>query len=318
MDISKKLAEAGILPVVVIDDPKDAVPAANAMIEGGIDVMEITFRTAAASDAIRAVAESCPGMLVGAGTVITLEQCKKAVGSGAKFIVAPGLDSEVVTWCIENGVMVVPGCVTPSEITSAMKLGLRLVKFFPADVYGGLNAMKALSGPFGVIRFIPTGGVNAQNVGEYIAAPFVHAVGGSWICPKADIAAGNFKKITELCKDARSRILGFEVDHIGINCEDDKASMAVCEELGRAFGFEIKAGNSSNFSTASIEVMKSMYLGRNGHIAVRTNSIECAVAELSKRGYEADMETAKYKGDRMAAVYLKKEFGGFAVHLRQK
>ena len=206
MDVTTRLARAGVVPVVVLEHAKDAVPTAKAMAAGGIDVMEITFRTAAAADSIRAVSENCPEMLVGAGTVITLEQCKNAVESGAKFIVAPGFDEEVVRWCVENNVPVTPGCVTPTEIMAAMKLGLKVVKFFPAGVYGGLSAMKALSGPFGGIKFIPTGGVNAQNLAEYISAPFIHAVGGSWVCPKADISAGNFEKITALCREAHATV----------------------------------------------------------------------------------------------------------------
>ena len=316
--ILKKLSCAGVVPVVVLDDAKDAVPTAKALLAGGIDVMEITFRTAAAADSIAAVAKECPNMLVGAGTVITLDQCKKAVECGSKFIVAPGFSDEVVAWCVANNIAITPGCVTPTEIMAAMAHGLKVVKFFPANVYGGLNAMKALSGPFGGIKFIPTGGVNGQNVGEYIVAPFIHAVGGSWVCAKADIAAGNFEKITALCKQARAAITGFEVAHIGINCADAEESMAVCEQLNQAFDFETKPGNSSNFSTSAIEVMKSMYLGKNGHIAVRTNSMPVAIAELEKRGFVVDMETAKYKGERMIAVYLKDEFGGFAVHLLQK
>lgn len=203
MDNLEMIKQSGIIPVVVLEDAKDAVPTANALLAGGIDVMEITFRTAAAADSIKAVSENCPDMLVGAGTVITLEQCKKAVEMGAKFIVSPGFDEEVVRWCVENGVAVTPGCVTPTEIMAAMKLGLKVVKFFPASVYGGLAAMKALSAPFGGIKFIPTGGVNEKNLGEFIAAPFIHAVGGSWVCTKKDIAEGNFDKITGLCREAK-------------------------------------------------------------------------------------------------------------------
>ena len=206
MKVLDRLHGCGVVPVVVLDDVKDAVATAKALLAGGVDVMEITFRTAAAADSIKAVAENCPDMLVGAGTVITLDQCKKAVECGAKFIVSPGFDEEVVRWCVERSVPITPGCVTPSEIMAAMKLGLTVVKFFPAGVYGGLSAMKALSGPFGGIKFIPTGGVNSHNIGEFIAAPFIHAVGGSWVCPKADIAAGNFEKITTLCKQARTAI----------------------------------------------------------------------------------------------------------------
>ena len=318
MDIVEKLGNAGVVPVVVLDKAEDAVPTAKALLAGGVDVMEITFRTAAAADSIAAVAKECPEMVVGAGTVITLEQCEKAVECGAKFIVSPGYSDEVVAWCVENGVAITPGCVTPTEIMAAMSHGLKVVKFFPANVYGGLSAMKALSGPFGGIKFIPTGGVNGQNIGEFIAAPFIHAVGGSWVCPKADIAAGKFEKITELCKQARSAALGFEVAHIGVNCEDAAAASAVCEKLNEAFDLPVKDGSSSMFASSGIEVMKTMFKGKNGHIAIRTNSVELAVAELAKKGFAYDESSAKYKNGRMTVAYLKDEFGGFAVHLLQK
>ena len=204
MTVTERLANSVVVPVVVLDKPEDAVPTANALLAGGVDVMEIPFRTAAAAESIKAVSEQCPDVLVGAGTVINLEQCKKAVEMGARFIVSPGFNLEVVQWCIDNGVAVTPGCVTPTEIMSAVNLGLKVLKFFPANVYGGLTAMKALSAPFPGIKFIPTGGVNGQNIGEYISAPFIHAVGGSWVCAKADINAGNWDKITALCKEARA------------------------------------------------------------------------------------------------------------------
>lgn len=203
MDNLERLNRCGIVPVVVLDNAEDAVDTAKALLAGGVDVMEITFRTAAAEEAIRRVTENCPDMLVGAGTIVNLAQCKQAVAAGARFIVSPGFDRAVVNWCVENGIAVTPGCVTPTEIMEAIALGLKVVKFFPANVYGGLSAMKALSGPFGNVKFIPTGGVNIENIREFRAAPFVHAVGGSWVCSKVDIAAHNYEKITELCKEAR-------------------------------------------------------------------------------------------------------------------
>ena len=206
MNTTEKLAACGVVPVVVIEHAQDAVPTAEAMVAGGINVMEITFRTAAAADAIKAVSQQCPDMLVGAGTVITLEQCKTAVECGAKFIVAPGYDDDVVSWCVENNIPVTPGCVTPTEIMAAMKHGLKVMKFFPANVYGGLGALKALAGPFGGVKFIPTGGVSAANLAEFIKSPYIHAVGGSWVCPKAEISAHNFEKITELCREARETV----------------------------------------------------------------------------------------------------------------
>lgn len=317
MDVLKRLAQSGVVPVVVLEDAKDAVPTAKAMLAGGIDVMEITFRTAAAADSIKAVAQECPDMVVGAGTVINLEQCKLAVECGAKFIVSPGYDEETVAWCCDNGIPVTPGCVTPTEIMMALKHGLKVLKFFPANVYGGLSAIKSLAGPFGGVKFIPTGGVNAQNLAEFISSPYIHAVGGSWICPKADIAAGNFDKITALCKEARKTLLGFEVAHIGINTPDADASMDVCKAFNDAFDFNVKQGNSSNFASTGVEVMKTMFKGANGHIAIRTNKMIPAIAEMERRGYELDMDSVKDK-DNIKAVYFKNEIGGFAVHLLQK
>ena len=208
MDVLTRLANSIVVPVVVLEKVEDAIPTAKAMAAGGVDVMEITFRTACAPEAIKAVAENCPDVLVGAGTIVNLEQCKLAIEMGAKFIVSPGFSEEVVAYCVENGVAVAPGCVTPTEIMSALKYGLKMVKFFPANVYGGLNAMKNLSAPFVGLKFLPTGGVNTGNIKEYVDAPFIHAVGGSWVCPKADIAAGNWDKITQLCIGARKAAKG--------------------------------------------------------------------------------------------------------------
>lgn len=317
MDVLKRLSASGVVPVVVLERAEDAVPTAKAMFDGGIDVMEITFRTAAAADSIKAVSERCPDMLVGAGTVITLDQCRLAVECGAKFIVCPGYDEEVVSWCCDNGVAVTPGCVTPTEIMMALKHGLKVLKFFPANIYGGLSALKALAGPFGGVKFIPTGGVNAQNLAEFAASPYVHAVGGSWVCPKADIAAGNFDKITDLCREARRSVLGFEVAHVGVNCPDAESAMDVCKSLQAAFDFGIKEGNSSNFASTGFEVMKTMFKGANGHVAVRTNKMDAAIAEMEKRGFALDWDSVKDKNN-IKALYFKDEIGGFAIHLLQK
>ena len=208
MTVMERLANSVVVPVVVLDKVEDAVPLAKAMAAGGVDTMEITFRTACAPDAIRAVAENCPDVLVGAGTIVNLDQCKKAIEMGAKFIVSPGFSDEIVGYCVANGVAVAPGCVTPTEIMGALKHGLKMVKFFPANVYGGLIALKNLAGPFQGLKFLPTGGVNNGNIKEFIDTPFIHAVGGSWVCPKADGLAGNWEKITQLCIDARKAAKG--------------------------------------------------------------------------------------------------------------
>jgi len=201
MDVMKQMEQMGVVPVVVLDDVKDAVPLAKAMQAGGIPCAEVTLRTAAGLGSIEKMRE-LGDILVGAGTVVTLDQCKDALSAGAQFIVSPGLNAKVVEHCLANGVAVLPGCVTPTEIMQAMELGLDTVKFFPANVYGGLKAMKALAAPFTGIQFIPTGGVNGENLAEYLTAPYVRAVGGSWLCTKADVNAGNFEKITALCRQA--------------------------------------------------------------------------------------------------------------------
>lgn len=317
-EVLKRMETTGIVPVVVIENSGKAAAAAKAMLAGGVDIMEITLRTSAGLESIKEVAKKCPETLVGAGTVLALDQCKESVENGARFIVSPGYNARVVDWCLENDIVVIPGCVTPTEITAAIERGLDILKFFPANVYGGLSAMKALAGPFGNIKFIPTGGVSAQNLGEFISASFIHAVGGSWICAKEDISSGSFDKITALCAEARQIILGFEFAHVGINTIDSEEAGDVSAQYGEAFGFMIKEGASSIFAGAGIEVVKGSYLGRNGHIAIKTNDIYRGMDYLMKNGFAIDMETAKYKGDRMIAVYLTDEIGSFAVHLLQK
>lgn len=201
MTIQERITKTYLVPVVVIKDPAHALPAAKAMLAGGVDMMEITLRTEHGIGAIKEVSEACPDMCVGAGTVVDLAGCKAAIEAGAKFIVSPGFDEEVVKYCIEKGVDVLPGCVTPSEIMAAMKLGLKVVKFFPANVYGGIKAIKSLAGPFGSMKFVPTGGVGASNLGDYVDKT-VFAIGGGWLCDPKAMAAGDYQSITDACAAA--------------------------------------------------------------------------------------------------------------------
>ena len=202
MTFTDKVFEAGIVPVVVLEKTEDAVPLANALLKGGISFMEITFRTACAADCIEIISKEVPDMTVGAGTVLNVAQAKLAVEKGAEFIVSPGLDEETVKWALENNIPVVPGCVTPTEIMKAVSLGLNVVKFFPADVYGGIKAVKALAAPFGQVKFLPTGGVSEANLKDFIENKSVAAVGGSWVCKKDDIANHDWDKITALSAEA--------------------------------------------------------------------------------------------------------------------
>ncbi len=203
-DMYKKLEAAKIVPVVVIDDAKDAVDLANAISNGGINIIEVTFRTAAAKEAIQLIHDKCPDMIVGAGTVLTTEQVDAAVSAGSEFIVTPGSNPKVIKYCVENDIPIVPGCANPSNVELALENGLKVVKFFPAEPAGGIKYIKAMSAPYVGVRFMPTGGISTDNVGNYLKEDCIIACGGSWMVKKALISEGKFDEISKLCKDAIS------------------------------------------------------------------------------------------------------------------
>ncbi len=201
-EVLDKIKELGIVPVVVLNEEKDAEPLAGALCRGGLPCAEVTFRTAAAKESIRIMTRCFPEMLVGAGTVLTTQQVDEAVEAGAKFIVSPGFNPRVVSYCIEKNILVTPGCMTPSEIEQALEHGLKVVKFFPAEPAGGLSMIKALAAPYVGIKFMPTGGINPENVREYLKYDRILACGGSWMVKGDLVKAGNFDRIEELTKEA--------------------------------------------------------------------------------------------------------------------
>ncbi len=201
-EILSKIKVIGIVPVIVLEDAKDAAPLAKALVEGGLPCAEVTFRTPCAEEAIRIMSSEYPGLLVGAGTVLTTEQVERAVGAGAKFIVSPGFHPEVVDYCLEKNILVLPGCVTPSEAAQAVKRGIRIVKFFPAEQFGGLATLKALAAPYTGLQFMPTGGIGPKNVREYLSYDRIVACGGSWMVKGELIKTGDFASITSLIKEA--------------------------------------------------------------------------------------------------------------------
>lgn len=202
----QQIAAIGIVPVIVIRDAAQAVPLARALHAGGVGCIEITLRTDAGIEAIRQISTQLPDVLVGAGTVLSVAQAEAAVDAGAKFIVAPGFDDALVDWCQARGVDVLPGAVTPTEITHARNKGVFVLKFFPSDVYGGPAAIKSLSAPFADVRFIPTSGINADTLADYLKVPAILACGGSWIAPRDRIDAGDFDAITRLARAASDTV----------------------------------------------------------------------------------------------------------------
>lgn len=198
----KKVEEIKLVPVVKLDSVKDALPLGEALIEGGLPVAEVTFRTEAAEESIRQMVKEYPKMVVGAGTVLNVEQAKRALDAGAGFLVSPGTSRRVIEFALDNKIPIFPGVCTPTEIMIALEYGLEVVKFFPAKQYGGLDTIKALAPVFPSLRFMPTGGINAQNIGEYLAFPRIIACGGSWMVKDTLINEGNFQEVQRLTKEA--------------------------------------------------------------------------------------------------------------------
>lgn len=203
MTIEERFEDFGVVPVVVLDDVKDALPLAKALTEGGLPCAEVTFRTEAAEESIKVMAEAYPDMVVGAGTVLTIEQVDAAVKAGAKFIVSPGFDPEIVDYCLEKEIPIFPGCVTPSEVAQAVKRGLKVVKFFPAEPSGGVVMIKAMAAPYNQLRFMPTGGIGTQNLKDYLEFNKIICCGGSWMVKADLIKNGEFDKICKLTKEAK-------------------------------------------------------------------------------------------------------------------
>lgn len=314
----EKIGELGIVPVVKIEKAEDALPLGRALIDGDLPIAEITFRTSAAEESIKTLTGELPNLLVGAGTVLTVEQVKKAVSAGAQFIVSPGFNPRVVDYCIENSIPVTPGINNPTQIEMALERGIEVVKFFPAEASGGLPLFESMSAPYSGIKFIPTGGISLNNLTSYLSNQKVHACGGSWMVKDNLISSGNFKEITRLTKEAVAVMLGFELAHLGINEEDEDKALNSVNLLSHLFYFPIKEGTSSVFAGPAFEVIKNRYLGEHGHIAIATNHIHRAITYLKRKGISILPETAKEKEGKLKAIYLDQEVSGFAIHLLQK
>lgn len=311
------IRNTGIIPVLVLEDEKDAVPVAGALRDGGIYCVEVTFRTQAASEGIRKMREAYPDMLIGAGTVLDTDQVDAAVEAGAEFIVSPGFDENVILYCREKGIFMVPGVSSPTEVEMACRLGLKVVKFFPAEAAGGVEMIKALAAPFGSMMFMPTGGINQKNLRKYLDYPKVIACGGSWMVSKELIINKRFDEITKLSGEAMREVLGFRLQHVGINGVNAEDACEIAEGFCEIFGFEKLEKQKSVFSGTAVEVMKANGYGKNGHIGIGTQDVERAKYFLEKKGVRFREESADYKNGKMVCIYLEKEIAGFAVHLVQ-
>ena len=317
-ELIKRIHDIGIVPVIAIDDAKKAVKLARALVEGGLPVAEVTFRTAAAEDAIRAIVNEVPKMIVGAGTVLTKEQADRAIDAGVNFIVSPGFNPEITRYVLDKGVCMLPGTATAGEMEQAMMMGLDVVKFFPAEQNGGVAKLRALAGPYKNLRWMPTGGVNTGNLVDYLSFHQVLACGGTWMVKKDLIDGEKWDEITGICKAAVKNMLGLELRHIGINSDNEKEAEKTAKTLCALFGLEYKPGNSSIFAGKEFEIMKNKGRGTNGHIAIAAWDVDRAIYHLSRNGASFDETTRSADEKGTKVIYLEGEFGGFAIHLVRK
>ncbi|MDR0669627.1 MAG: bifunctional 4-hydroxy-2-oxoglutarate aldolase/2-dehydro-3-deoxy-phosphogluconate aldolase [Treponema sp.] len=318
--VLEELGTIGIIPVIKIDDPEGAVPLAKALAAGGIPCAEVTFRTAQGEEAIRRISAGAPEILVGAGTVLTTDQVDRAIGAGAQFIVSPGYNPKIVGYCLERGIPIAPGCSNPSDFEQALEAGLEVVKFFPAEQSGGIAYIKAVAAPYGGLKFIPTGGINAGNIGAYMACDRVLACGGTWMVSPELLKAGDFAGISALSREAVFAMLGFEAAHVGLNAGSGEAARQGAALISRLFGFPVNEGNSSIFAGPYLELMKSpAAAGTRGHIAIATTAIVRARAYLERQGVVFDPASIKTgAGGNLNVIFARDEILGFAWHLVQK
>lgn len=318
MDILEKLSLAGLVPVIKVDDAQDAVPLCKALSDGGLPVAEITFRTAAAEEAIRLVHEQLPNVILCAGTVLTCDQVDRAINAGAAAIVSPGFNPEVVKYCVDKGIPVCPGTSSPSDIEMALGFGLKAVKVFPAEAIGGVKLIKSMAAPYVDMHFMPTGGINEKNMLDYLSFDKILCCGGSWMVPGDAVKAKDWNRITELTRSAVNLMLGLELRHVGVNSGSPEQAMKDAKLLASLLGWEVKDGNSSTFCGTGFECMKKPGRGANGHIAIGCNSLKRAKWHLEMRGFTFDEDSLVVKNGKPVAIYLKDEFAGFAIHLVQK
>lgn len=316
--VFRKIESCGMIPVLNVKHEEDAIPLAKALAKGGLPLMEIMFRTDAAEASIRKISSEYPGFCVGAGTVLTLDQAKRAKAAGAQFVVSPDFSEEVVRYCIDEKIPVVPGCVTPSEVHRALELGLTVLKFFPAIQMGGVRTMQLLSGPYPQVRFVPTGDLTRREMNEYLSFPKVAAAGGDFMLSYDDIENRRFDRIEQSVRETILEHLDFHIAHVGVNCGSSGEAKSVCEALSSTLFQSVTEYEKCYFSGTLFEVMKAPFYNKGGHVAVGTRDAERAYAFLKDAGVKFHEETlARDENGRLRAGYLDADFGGFALHLLQ-
>lgn len=309
---------AGVVPTVMADETTDGAALLAALSDGGLPLAEFSVQTAAGLKAIRSASAAWPEAAVGAADVTNRQELDAAIDAGARFVSSPDLSETLVHRARERGVELVPGCALPSDVARASTLGLEFVRFCPSDAAAGPALLKTLEADFPDVRFWPTGGIERSAMGRYLADRQVLAVSGSWIARPELARMGDWAAIAALARDTVRAIHRFHVVHVGISSLDATDADAVARRFGTLFGFDVELGNSSNFASKGIEVMKGRSRGELGHIAIGTTNILRAVSYLSRQGIQFIPASEKRAPDgSLKAVYLSDEVAGFALHLLQ-
>ena len=312
-EIIKRLELTGITPIIKIDDVKDALPLMGALTAANVNVVEITFRTTVARDVIKLISDKT-SLLVGAGTVISLEQVNDAVDAGAKYIVTPAFNPKVVDRCIELGIPVFPGCSSASDIEQAYEKGLRVVKFFPSELLGGVKMLRALSGPYPLMRFIPTGGIRAENLNEYLRFNKVLCCGGTYIVPEDLLKQKQYHEITRLARESINKMLDIKLDHVAINT-DYATGTNLLKTFSKLSG-EVYVDTEDK--VCGIEVVRDGKQDNLGHIAFSSPNLERCVYYLELRGFTVDKKTVVKENGRIAKLHLAGDNAGFTIQLIRK
>ncbi|AOT69645.1 bifunctional 4-hydroxy-2-oxoglutarate aldolase/2-dehydro-3-deoxy-phosphogluconate aldolase [Geosporobacter ferrireducens] len=315
-ELFELIKDLGMVPTLAIEDAKDAANIAKALNNASLPLMEVMLRTESGFEAIHRIAKEMPKFTIGAGTVLSCEQAKKAIDAGASFIVSPNFNEEVVRFCTGKNVTIIPGCTTPTEIDAARKMGIQIVKYFPAVPLGGVESMKLLAGAFPEVRFIATGGITREHLKTYTKNAKIIAVGGGFMVDKSAIKNRDFVALEQYIKETVADQLNFTIQHVGINAKDLTEAAETTNALCDLLGLPSREASKSLFAGNLFEVMKFKFYGENGHVALGTDDVPRAYAFFQRKGMSFIEDTKAYDEDgRLEVVYLKETFGGFAIHL---
>lgn len=315
-EIIDMIRKNGILPIASIENEIDAIPIGTALYNAGLRVIEITFRTDKALESMRVITSAFPDMYIGAGTVCTTKQVDMAIEAGCRFIVSPGVNPKIIKYCKKKEIEIIPGVSTATEIEQAIDLGISLVKFFPCELLGGIDYIKALSHPYPKITFLPSGGIDGKNMGEYLKHPAVVAVNGTWIIDEDFHEKQNFDEIEERAKNAVKEMLGFRIDHVAVNLARDEEAEEAAGDFADLFDLEVTEDAQSFKAGEMFQAMKPSMRGLMGHMGIQTNSLERAEYYLSNRGVEFGLEN--HDSIEEDSIYLNTEIGGIAIQILEK